>query len=384
MIRTDREKLGYGAAILTITLTLILLWPGLLNNLLAVNGFIPHGHCYLWRPGLVWLHAASDSLIALAYVAISATLAYLVHKTRQDIPFHWMFLAFGSFIVACGSTHFMDVWTLWRPNYWLAGGLKLITAVASVTTAFTLPPLVPKALALVQEAKLSEERRLHLETANQELAALYDKLKELDHLKTQFFANVSHELRTPLALILGPTEKLLTTGELNEEQRDDLEVVERNARLLLKQVNDLLDVSKLEAGKMDINYAEVDLTQLVRLTAANFDGLAQERQISFAIETPEAVPAQVDAQKVQRVILNLLSNAFKYTPQGGSIRCVLSTSQSDRSLDTAPSEEGVLVECAVIAIQDSGSGVPPELRKAIFERFRKGTEGLLVALAVRG
>jgi len=375
MIRTDREKLGYGAAILTITLTLILLWPGLLNNLLAVNGFIPHGHCYLWRPGLVWLHAASDSLIALAYVAISATLAYLVHKTRQDIPFHWMFLAFGSFIVACGSTHFMDVWTLWRPNYWLAGGLKLITAVASVTTAFTLPPLVPKALALVQEAKLSEERRLHLETANQELAALYDKLKELDHLKTQFFANVSHELRTPLALILGPTEKLLTTAELNEEQRDDLEVVDRNARLLLKQVNDLLDVSKLEAGKMDINYAQVDLTQLVRLTAANFDGLAQERQISFAVETPEAVPAQVDAQKVQRVLLNLLSNAFKYTPQGGSIRCVLSTSQSDRSLDTAPSEEGVLVECAVIAIQDSGSGVPPELREAIFERFRQGDGG---------
>ncbi len=375
MIRTDRENLGYGAAILTITLTLILLWPGLLNNLLAVNGFIPHGHCYLWRPGLVWLHAASDSLIALAYVAISATLAYLVHKTRQDIPFHWMFLAFGSFIVACGSTHFMDVWTLWRPNYWLAGGLKLITAVASVTTAFTLPPLVPKALALVQEAKLSEERRLHLETANQELAALYQKLKELDQLKSQFFANVSHELRTPLALILGPTEKLLTTGELNEEQRDDLEVVERNARLLLKQVNDLLDVSKLEAGKMDINYAEVDLTQLVRLTAANFDGLAQERQISFAVETPEAVPAQVDAQKVQRVILNLLSNAFKYTPQGGSIRCVLSTSQSDRSLDTAPSEEDVLVECGVIAIQDSGSGVPPELRETIFERFRQGDGG---------
>jgi signal transduction histidine kinase len=375
MMRTDRENLAYGAAILTITITLILLWPGLLNNLLAVNGFIPHGHCYLWKPGLVWLHAASDSLIALAYVAISATLAYLVHKTRQDIPFHWMFLAFGSFIIACGSTHFMDVWTLWRPNYWLAGGLKLITAVASVTTAFTLPPLVPKALALVQEAKLSEERRLHLETANQELAALYDKLKELDHLKTQFFANVSHELRTPLALILGPTEKLLTTGELNEEQRDDLEVVERNARLLLKQVNDLLDVSKLEAGKMDINYAEVDLTQLVRLTAANFDALAQERQISFAVETPEAVPAQVDAQKVQRVLLNLLSNAFKYTPHGGSIRCLLSTSQSDRSLDTAPSEEDALVECAVIAIQDSGSGVPPELREAIFERFRQGDGG---------
>lgn len=377
MIRTDRKNLGLGTALLGITLTLIVLWPGVLKNLLAENGFIPHGHCYLWKPGLVWLHAASDSLIALAYVAISATLAYLVQKTRQEIPFHWMFLAFGSFIVACGSTHFMDVWTLWRPNYWLAGGLKLITAVASVTTAFALPPLVPKALALVQEAKLSEERRLHLETANQELKMLYGKLKELDHLKTQFFANVSHELRTPLALILGPTEKLLTQGGLNEEQHHDLDIIDRNARLLIKQVNDLLDVSKLEAGKMDINYAEVDLAQLVRLTAANFDGLAQERQIAFAVETPESVSAQVDAQKVQRVLLNLLSNAFKFTPQGGSIRCVLSThaNSTDQSSDAAPSEEDARVERAAIAIQDSGPGVPQQLRETIFDRFSQGDGG---------
>jgi signal transduction histidine kinase len=377
MIRTDRENLGLGTALLAITLTLILLWPGLLKNLLAVNGFIPHGHCYLWKPGLVWLHAMSDSLIALAYVAISATLAYLVQKTRQEIPFHWMFLAFGSFIIACGSTHFMDVWTLWRPAYWLSGGLKLITAVASVTTAFTLPPLVPKALALVQEAKLSEERRLHLETANQELKTLYGKLQELDQLKTQFFANVSHELRTPLALILGPTEKLRTTGGLNEEQRYDLSVIDRNARLLLKQVNDLLDVSKMEAGKMDINYAEVDLAQLVRLSAANFDGLAQERQISFAVESPESIPAQVDAQKVQRILLNLLSNAFKFTPQKGSIRCVLSIhpSQSDRSSDAVLSQETIRVEHAVISVSDTGSGVPPELRKSIFDRFSQGDGG---------
>src|SRR4028119_93854 len=342
MIRTDRENLGNSAAFLGITLTLILLWPGVLKNLFAGNGFIAHGHCYLWKPGLVWLHAASDSLIALAYVAISATLAYLVHKTRQEIPFHWMFLAFGSFIVACGSTHFMDVWTLWRPTYWLSGGLKAITAVASVSTAIALPPLVPKALVLLQEAKLSEERRLHLETANQELKMLYGKLKELDQLKSQFFANVSHELRTPLALILGPTEKLLTTGGLNEKQRHDLEVVDRNARLLLKQVNDLLDVSKLEAGKMEINYTGIDLAQLVRLTAANFDGVAQERQISFTVETPESLLAQVDAHKVQRVLLNLLSNAFKFTPEDGSISCVLSTSQIDQSLDAAPSQESVL------------------------------------------
>lgn len=377
MILTNRKNLGYGSAFLGVTLILIVLGPGILKNLFTMKGFIPHGHCYLWKPGLVWLHATSDSLIALAYVAISTTLAYLVHKTHQEIPFHWMFLAFGCFIVACSSTHFMDVWTLWQPVYWLSGGLKLITAVASVTTALALPPLVPKALVLIQDAKLSEERRLHLETANQELKTLYRKLKELDELKTQFFANVSHELRTPLTLILGPTEKLLATGELNEEQHYDISIVDRNARLLLKQVNDLLDVSKLEAGKMDINYVEVDLAQLVHLTAANFDALAQERELSFTVETPESVPAQVDAQKVRRVLLNLLSNAFKFTPLKGSIQCVVSTypCPSHCASEAGLSQARVLVERAVISVSDTGPGVPPGLRDAIFDRFSQGDGG---------
>src|SRR5919202_6024615 len=109
----------------------------------SVESFLPHGLCYLWNSGLVWLHLVSDVLIGLSYVAISATLAYLVNRARRDIPFHWVFVAFGLFIVACGSTHFMEAWTTFRsPVYWLAGYLKLITAVASVATAVVLPPLV--------------------------------------------------------------------------------------------------------------------------------------------------------------------------------------------------------------------------------------------------
>ncbi|WP_421659256.1 hypothetical protein [Leptothermofonsia sp. ETS-13] len=147
---------------------------------LAVNGFIPHGHCYLWKPSLVWLHLTSDSLIALAYIAISATQAYLVYETRREIPFHWMFLAFGMFIVACSSTHAVAIWKLWHPTYWLSVALKVVTAIASVSTAIVLPSLVPKVLALVETAKLSEKRRLHLEMANRELETLYSQLKELD------------------------------------------------------------------------------------------------------------------------------------------------------------------------------------------------------------
>ncbi|GAB4234600.1 MAG: ATP-binding protein [Elainellaceae cyanobacterium] len=375
MIGINRDNWGCGAAVLIVALTLILVFPEWWNSLIAANGFIPHGHCYLWKPGLVWLHVISDSLIALAYISISATLAYLVYKTRQEIPFHWMFLAFGGFIVACGSTHLMAVWTLWHPTYWLSGVLKVITAIASVITATILPFLIPQALTLVESAQLSEERRSHLESANQRLEALNQQLKEVDQIKTQFFANISHELRTPLALILGPVENLLKE-ELRQEHHHELEIVNRNARLLLKQVNDLLDISKMEAGKMALNYAQVDLAQLLRLTCANFDGLAQEKHINLTIEAPEVLPGQVDALKVERILLNLLSNAFKFTPDGGTICCTLKTDQVTlRSTDAASSPAQAPVRRAILSVQDSGPGVPVELRQTIFERFSQGEGG---------
>lgn len=377
MIGISRSSLGYGGSVFVALLVLTWIFPEWWNSLLAANGFIPHGHCYLWKPSLVWLHLVSDALIALAYVAISFTLAYLVYKTRQEIPFHWMFLSFGAFIVACGSTHFMAVWTLWHPTYWLSGALKAITAIASVTTASVLPFLVPQALALVESAKLSEERQSNLETANHQLEALNQQLKDVDQLKTQFFANVSHELRTPLALILGPLEKLLKQETLSQEHSNDLAIVDRNARLLLKQVNDLLDVSKLEAGKVTLDYTQVDLAQLVSQTAANFDGLAQEKQIAFTVETPETLIGQVDVAKVQRILLNLLSNGFKFTPAGGTIRCLLSPSQTDEVWHPEETENpsSSSSDCAILTVRDSGPGVPEALRKTIFERFSQGERG---------
>ncbi|MFE1747379.1 PAS domain S-box protein [Coleofasciculus sp. H7-2] len=129
-----------------------------LNIFFTSGGFIPHGHCYLWKPDLVWLHIVSDSLIALAYYSIPVTLFYFVRK-RQDLPFDWIFLLFGSFIIACGTTHVMEIWTLWHPTYWLSGFLKAITALVSVYTAASLVPLVPKALALPSPAVLEATNR---------------------------------------------------------------------------------------------------------------------------------------------------------------------------------------------------------------------------------
>ncbi|MRG91013.1 sensor histidine kinase [Polyangium spumosum] len=139
--------------------------------------FMPHGHCYFWEPGLVWLQVLSNLAIGAAYLSISLTLAYIVRRIR-DIPFQWMYLCFGVFIITCGFTHFMDVWVIWTPVYWLDGSIRAVTAVASVGTAVLLFPLVPKAIALAGAARLAHERGVRVEQLNVELAALYENTRE--------------------------------------------------------------------------------------------------------------------------------------------------------------------------------------------------------------
>src|SRR5882762_7298238 len=133
-----------------------------LKNLFSPSGFMPHGYCYLWQPNLILLHAVSDLLIALAYLSIPVTLVYFIRK-RRDLPFNWMFVCFGVFILACGATHVMEVWTLWHANYWISGAIKAITALASVPTAILLVKLVPHAVALPSPAamrlEIAERRR---------------------------------------------------------------------------------------------------------------------------------------------------------------------------------------------------------------------------------
>ena len=138
------------------------------------SDFMPHGYCYLWKPGLVWLHVLSDTLIALAYFSIPVTLVYFIRR-RRDLPFHWMFVSFGMFILACGATHSMEVWTLWHGTYWLSGAIKVVTAVASVPTAILLVQLVPQILALpspeAMKVEIAERERAEgaLHQANDEL-----------------------------------------------------------------------------------------------------------------------------------------------------------------------------------------------------------------------
>src|SRR5471030_1760832 len=118
-----------------------------LEGLFSTDGFMPHGMCYNWDPNVIALHVVSDAIIALAYYSIPLTLLYFVRK-RKDLAFDWMFLCFAVFIVACGTTHLMEILNIWHPTYWLSGVLKAITAATSIVTAILLIRLVPQALAL--------------------------------------------------------------------------------------------------------------------------------------------------------------------------------------------------------------------------------------------
>ena len=216
--------------------------------------------------------------------------------------------------------------------------------------------------------KKAQEREIAQK--NLELQGLLERIRELDEIKTQFFANVSHELRTPLALILGPAQRLIDDdGAMSlAQRRESGQVVARNARMLLKHVNDLLDMSKLEAHKLKVELQDSDVAAVVRFLASHFAVLAAERGIEYTVDADDACMAAIDPEKVQRVVMNLLGNAFKFVPDGGRIRCSLGHSAGE----------------ITIAVDDSGPGVRPELREAIFERFRQGDGGISRTVAGTG
>jgi PAS domain S-box-containing protein len=166
-----KRQLFYAAVALVLGVSPFLLWPGLLGRVLTTN-FLPHLYCYLRTPWLVWTHVAADSLIGFSYVAISGTLGYLVYRARKDIPFHWMFLAFGVFIVACGATHFVEVITIWVPVYVFSAIVKVFTAVVSLMTAIALPSTTRQILDLVQTAKRSVHVTADLRASEERIRAI--------------------------------------------------------------------------------------------------------------------------------------------------------------------------------------------------------------------
>ena len=169
MLETTRRGVtGYGAVGFVLALVLLAAWV-VSARVLETTGFEPLAEAHPESPWLLSLHMMSDALIGLSYVAISGTLVYLVYGARRMLPFQWVFLLFGLFIVACGGTHLMHVARFWTPAFWASASVQGLTVLASVGTAVVLPSLVPRVREIVRSAGVSEERRRRLEESEKAL-----------------------------------------------------------------------------------------------------------------------------------------------------------------------------------------------------------------------
>ncbi|MCD4730400.1 MAG: hypothetical protein K8R74_07360, partial [Bacteroidales bacterium] len=198
-----------------------------------------------------------------------------------------------------------------------------------------------------------------------------EKLGEIDKLKSRFFANISHEFRTPLTLILGPIAKHLPTVK-DSALKQDLNVVQKNALRLQRLINQILNLSKIESGKMKLQVREQNIVNLVNGYVQSFESLAKQKKIDLIFKSDEKnIKLFVDKDKIEKILYNLLSNAFKFTGEGGRIEVVVTPlsppSKGDKSGSLISSLEGG--RGVNISISDTGRGIPPEKLEHIFDRF---------------
>jgi len=188
-----------------------------------------------------------------------------------------------------------------------------------------------------------------------EQKATAERLREVDRLKTEFLANMSHELRTPLNSIIGFSRVILKgiDGPLTELQQQDLEAIHSSGQHLLGLINDILDISKIEAGKMELAFEEVDLHQIIKGVMSSAVGLVKGKPIELRQEAPADLPAVwADATRTRQVLLNLVSNASKFTDQGS----ITVLARYDEAMVT-------------LGVQDTGIGIPADKLEKVFEEF---------------
>jgi signal transduction histidine kinase len=338
-----------------------------IGRFLSEDGFMPHGMCYLWRPGVLFLHLISDVLITLAYFSIPFTLVYFVRK-RRDLQFQWMFVCFAIFIVACGTTHAMEIWVIWHPTYWLSGSVKAITALASVPTAILLVKLIPQALRLPSPASLqmanaelqseiTEHRQAEQEIERQknELARSNAELLSANTELEAFSYSVSHDLRAPLRTIDGFSHALLEdcADRLDDAGRAHLNRIRNATQTMGLLIDDLLNLSRLSRTAMQTQ--SLDVSALVRSIASDLKNAQPGRQVELRIQDGLATTA--DPGLVRIALENLLSNAWKFTSKQPSAHIEFG--------------QATVNDAAAFFVRDDGVGFDPAYADRLFGAFQR-------------
>jgi signal transduction histidine kinase/CheY-like chemotaxis protein len=384
--------------------------PDFLTHLLSVDSFMPHGMCFLWDPAVLWLNVISDLLIAAAYYAIPALLFYF-YRRRRDIPFNWIFVAFGLFILACGTTHLLAAITVWHPVYRLEGVVKAFTAIASIVTSLMLVPLMPTLIGLPSPSQLKrsnaalameiEERRAieaEVRRINEELEqrvagrtadykqaaeslqqALLDLRAEMNRredLEKQLIqaqkmeavgrlaGGVAHDFNNLLTVILGYNQMLCEQVKADSTALEYAREVKQASERASALTHQLLAFSRRQVAVPRI----VDLNELVR----NIDKMlrriiGEDVHLNIRLD-PSLPPVQVDPAHFDQVIMNLAVNSRDAMPNGGALtietgHVQLTEVYAASHIDLRPGSY------ALLTVSDTGIGMDAATRARIFEPF---------------
>lgn len=287
---------------------------------LFAASFMPHGHCYLWQPSLVWLNVISDALTALAYYTIPLTLIWFVRR-RADLEFRWMFVMFGLFIVACGTTHALEVWNIWHGDYWVAGGVKAVTAALSVGTAILLMRIVPDALALASPAQLKQlnqelqseiRERQRVET---ELRLAHDELEMRVEKRTQELRQVNESLQREVIERQRLEEQNRALASLGRRLNIATDT-ERAARVIVEVADELLS---WDAASLDLYDADRDLIFPV-LTIDTFAEGRQDVPHAYLMASPSPMIRQILVQGSRLILRDEIKPETGLQPFGNTAR----------------------------------------------------------------
>jgi signal transduction histidine kinase len=335
--------------------------------------YAPHGYCLLWQPWLIWTHAISDGLIALAYFSIPLALIAFLRK-RPDVAFGGVVWMFAVFILACGATHILSIWNLWHGDYGAEAAVKAITAIASVFTAILLWPLLPKAIALPSPARLREanaELSARIRERDTAMAALQLEIEEREKAEAallqvrkmeavgQLTGGIAHDFNNLLQVVSGSLDLIAsrTTGDERLSRLTDaaLGAVQRGKRLT-SQLLAFSKMQRLELKPIDVPALVTEMSDLISGTITPAIALKVEADI-----TPYIVVA--DPVQLELAILHLVLNARDAMPQGGMLTIGVHNRRLEGQDDV---EDG---DFLAVSITDTGIGMSPEITQRVFEPF---------------
>ena len=346
---------------------------------LLESDFMPHGSCYFWQPEILWLHTVSDALIALAYYSIPAALWYFVKK-REDLTFSWIFVLFGAFIFACGTTHLLGLWTTWHATYRLEGMVKLLTAIISVGTAIVLWPLIPRALALPSPRQLeASNRALQKEIKERQLAEQQarlhlEQLAHVDRMGTlgEMAASIGHELHQPLGAIVNfanGCERSLAAGSEPQDLAGVLKKISQQA----ERAAEIVRRTRAFSSRRALQNQSTDLNELLHEVADLLDVLVRQSQVEVVFDLePDLPKVLLDRIQMQQVVVNLVKNGIEAMED-------LPKERRRLSIQSRPTSEGGLE----ILVTDRGRGSSLQEIERLFEPFYSTkADGMGMGLAI--